>query len=236
MAKIVYGGGVAAASGKLAGQVFSRNKGGSYLRQFVKPTNPRTALQLNARDRLSQYANEFRTLTQPQQNSWLTYANAHPVVDRLGNVIKLTAMQAYVKINTNRDINDDFAVNSTVPNEPVFTTDIVNAFADLTLTIAPPVATFMLGAGAAPGQQLAVYCSPPVSAGINNTAAVERFLYSKQVSATDPATGYISIYADLILRFGAGAYMLGKKIVINVYQYDQGQLGAANRVSGIIAA
>ena len=236
MAKIVYGGGVAAASGKLAGQVFSRNKGGSYLRQFVKPTNPRTVLQLDARDRLTQFSNEFRQLTQDQQTAFLTYANEHPIVDRLGNVIKLTAMQAYVKINTNRDLAADPASNSAVPIDPAFGFNIVDTALPLVLAVGANTADIPLGAGANAGQILQVYCSPPVSAGINNTAAVERFLVSHLLTAGEILAVKFSIHAEIIARFGAGAFLATKKVVTNCYEYQLGQLGAASRNSGVIAA
>ena len=43
MAKIKFGMMMTDASGKLGGQVFSKNRGGSYVRTKVTPTNPQTA-------------------------------------------------------------------------------------------------------------------------------------------------------------------------------------------------
>lgn len=62
-------------SGKLGGLVFSRGRGGAYVRRFVTPTNPRTAKQVAVRERFAQRALEFRALEPSIKQMWLEYSN-----------------------------------------------------------------------------------------------------------------------------------------------------------------
>ena len=65
------------ASGRLGGMVFSRNKGGAYVRKFVTPTNPSTAKQRAVRERFAQRTHEFRTLPPATKAMWLEYSNTY---------------------------------------------------------------------------------------------------------------------------------------------------------------
>lgn len=63
------------ASGKLAGTVGSKNRGGNYMRSRVVPSNPRSALQARIRTLLASAAASWRsTLTGVQRGSWTTLA------------------------------------------------------------------------------------------------------------------------------------------------------------------
>jgi hypothetical protein len=42
---------------------------------------------------------EWKSLTQIQRDSWATYADAHPVPDWTGSMIRLTGMNAYIRLN-----------------------------------------------------------------------------------------------------------------------------------------
>jgi len=100
MAKVLYGGGVANMSGSEAGTVHSHNKGGTYTRQRVVPTNPQTARQMAQRDRLGNFARQWvDALDANQREAWNVWAQENPVIDRLGQSIFLSGFQAYVKLN-----------------------------------------------------------------------------------------------------------------------------------------
>lgn len=62
-------------SGKLGGQVFSRNRSGAYIRQYVIPVNPNTVAQQAARSRFSSAAGGYHTLTDTQKAHWQEFAN-----------------------------------------------------------------------------------------------------------------------------------------------------------------
>lgn len=236
MAKVVTGGGVGAISGKIGANVFARNKGGAYMRNFAKPTNPNTSYQQNARDRLTQYSNEWRSLTEGQQEAWTAYAETHPVLDRLGATIYLTGAQAYVKVNTNRDLAGDATTNSTVPGDAAFTPAIFDVATALVIDISDGSLDVSLGAGAAADQVVFLYVSPLQSAGVQNVSAVLRLLEAHTITAGEVTAGLIDVGAAYIARFGALTGQAGKKVVAFGYEYDQGVLSAGSRMAGLVTA
>lgn len=87
-------------SGKLGGNVFSHNRNGQYVRQFVIPTNPNTTEQNDVRGYLGQCATRWgSTLTGLQRNGWRSYAETMPLVNSMGATYYLTGLQAYTRTN-----------------------------------------------------------------------------------------------------------------------------------------
>lgn len=92
-----------APSGSLGAIVFARNRFGAYMRTRVIPTNPATAGQVLARNRMSSLSNSwFNYLTADQRAAWDTYAANVPVTNRLGQQIHLTGLNWYVACNALR--------------------------------------------------------------------------------------------------------------------------------------
>lgn len=115
MALFIPGGPAGGApSGSIGSMVFSHNRYGAYMRTRVIPTNPATAGQVAARNRLSSLTNAWlNVLTQPQRDAWTTYAANVPVTNRIGQQIFLTGLNWYVACNALRllepalsDVND----------------------------------------------------------------------------------------------------------------------------------
>jgi len=61
-------------SGKLGGSVYSRNKGGSYVRTWARPTNPRTSAQLGVRSAFADASTAWNQLDDTKKASWNFYA------------------------------------------------------------------------------------------------------------------------------------------------------------------
>lgn len=61
-------------SGKLGGSVYSRNKGGAYIRAYVKPTNANTQAQINARGSFTSAVTAWHGLTDIQKQAWNAFA------------------------------------------------------------------------------------------------------------------------------------------------------------------
>jgi len=236
MAKVQLGGGVAAISGKSGGTVFARNKGGAYMRNFVVPTNPSTVYQEEARDRLAQYSNEWRTLTDAQREAWNAWAAEHPVIDRLGASKNLTGAQAYTKINTNRDLAGDATANATTPSDPAFVNNIIDVNDDINADVSSNAIVIYLGAGAAENQVVFLYMSPAISPGITNAFNLEKFLGAVTITAAHVAAGDINVTNLWLARYGTLTGTAGKKLSAHLYQYLQGQTGSAYPVTGIITA
>jgi hypothetical protein len=67
------------------------------------PTNPATAAQVLARNRMSDLSNRwYNTLTEAQRTEWNNYAANVPITNRLGRQIYLTGLNWYVACNSLR--------------------------------------------------------------------------------------------------------------------------------------
>jgi len=60
--------------GKASGYVFSRNRGGAYVRQYVVPVNPRTGAQTLARAAFTNSASGYNSLSSAQRAAWDSFA------------------------------------------------------------------------------------------------------------------------------------------------------------------
>jgi len=223
-------------SGKMAGNVYARNKGGAYIRNWVKPTNPASTKQQNQRNTLSLKSAAWRNLTDEQRDSWKSWADDNPILDRLGASIVLTGAQAYTKININRDNSSDAATQSTTPGPPDFTADILDTTGSLDIQIAGDTFLIPLGAGAAENQILFIFASKPVSAGVTNTNSSMRLVDVLTISAAQITAGELDIITEYKTEFGALTGKTGLRVNVWGREYDEGQMNTAADVTGIIAA
>jgi len=94
---------IAQASGSVAGNTFSHNRGGQYIRNRSTPTNPNSPAQIVIRTGLADLSQLWSsTLTVAQRAAWDTYAANVPVLNRLGDSIFLTGFNMYIRSNTPR--------------------------------------------------------------------------------------------------------------------------------------
>ena len=88
-------------SGSIAGTTHSHNRAGQYTRNRRSPVQPvGTGRRAFIRSRFGNASTAYGALTSSQQAAWQTYADSHPIVDSLGQSIKLTGHQMYVAVNT----------------------------------------------------------------------------------------------------------------------------------------
>lgn len=81
------------ASGSLAGAlVFSKWKGRNYVRSLVRPSNPKSVLQVAVRVMMKFLAQEWKNLTAPEQATW----------DNLAKATSISPFNAYVQFNLPR--------------------------------------------------------------------------------------------------------------------------------------
>ncbi len=106
MAKIKLGPMAAQISGSIAGTVFSRNRGGTYIRNRAIPTDPNTSAQQNVRAILASQSQSWADLTDAQRAAWENWASQNPVIDVLGASILLSGHQAFVQLNSRLDLDD----------------------------------------------------------------------------------------------------------------------------------
>jgi len=98
--KVKFGGGITDARGSLAGNVFSRNHFGAYVRARTTPINPRTARQTLVRSSVAFLADRWaNTLTAVQRTAWELYASSVAMTDSLGASMYLTGYNHYIRSN-----------------------------------------------------------------------------------------------------------------------------------------
>lgn len=119
MAKVKLGALAQDVRGTIAGQTFSRNKGGSYVRQKVSPTQPETARQTAQRGILSQVAQLWAATVTATRSLWYTYAENNPVTDVFGDSLKLNGAAAFQKLNATLLTCNVAAITTPPTEEPI---------------------------------------------------------------------------------------------------------------------
>lgn len=234
-AKVQFGSGVAGISGRTAGTVFARNKGGAYMRRFSVPTNPRTQSQEEARQRLSDQSSAWRTLNQDQRDSWNAWAQEHPILDRLGASILLTGHQAFVKVNSNVVLFTGGAPLTAPPANPVFKVPAISQTAAFDATVADSI-ILLAGVDLVIGDRIAIWMSPPVSPGVSNTFSKERLVTTLTLAAdVDAGDELPDIGPAYVAVFGTLTGKADQKIIARAYFYSNGQLSGAVQNYAIVA-
>lgn len=93
--------GGSAASGKMAGKVFARNRAGNYVRAWAKPVNPGTARQSEVRSQFGTNSAGWGALTPAQVASWEAYAQLMTRLNKLGEPYTPKGRQIFMEVNNN---------------------------------------------------------------------------------------------------------------------------------------
>ena len=203
------------ASGSVAGSTYSRNRGGAYIRNRSKPTNPNTPAQQAVRNALTVSSNLYaNSLTSAQQAGWLAFANSNPVINKIGNSTKLSALQMFNYVNIPLiTMGGSAAAELTAPpagtlldglqwgptlaeTDGVFTIDVLNV------------------EGFAIGDVLFFYCSTPCSSGRTPVNQPQGLITSVTLAAVPTVpNNYIHVFPDPF----AGSRGTGTPVLIRGY-------------------
>jgi len=100
MALVKYGGGIIQMSGSVAGNTHARNRYGNYIRAKTKPINHNTARQIQVRSTIADLTTRWaQTLSDAQRVAWQLYADSVNMKNRLGEVVKLSGFNHYIRSN-----------------------------------------------------------------------------------------------------------------------------------------
>ncbi|MCK5602353.1 hypothetical protein KAR91_10800 [Candidatus Pacearchaeota archaeon] len=100
MALVKYGGGIIQMSGSIAGNTFAKNRYGNYIRARTKPVNPNSAAQVDVRAIMAVLVERWaETLTIAQRAAWQLYADNVVMTNKLGESIKLSGFNHYIRSN-----------------------------------------------------------------------------------------------------------------------------------------
>lgn len=101
MALVRYGGGIVQMSGSVAGGTFARNRFGNYVRARTKPINPKSPRQCGARITVMYLAEQWREspMDDAKRLAWETYANGVAWLNKLGETVKLSGYNHFIRSN-----------------------------------------------------------------------------------------------------------------------------------------
>lgn len=195
MAKIKFGMMMTDARGKLGGQVFSKNRGGAYVRTKVTPSNPRTLAQMESRNLLGQTSSAWNGLTDAQRLSWNSAVPEWQRTDVFGDLKTPSGKNLFVELNKNL-LQAGLATLDIAPDKE----EIVGITATAVAVDATAGEVTLTGLASVPtGFVLQVSATPPISPGISFVKNRFRVVDYVAAGAVDGEALY-SAYTD---KFGA---------------------------------
>lgn len=211
MAKIKTTAIVADIRGKLNGSVFSKNRGGAFVRTKVTPSNPQTSYQAAVRSILGGLAQGWRSLTQAQRDAWNSAVSNYTGTDIFGDIKTPSGINLYTKLNANlAEVGMAYINTPPLPQGAASVTELSGSADISSLNI-----TVDAGAGNVPASNaFVIRATAPQSPG-------KKFLKGKYRNITVIAAGspmQNNIWADYVARFGTP--VAGQKIGVECYMVN----------------
>lgn len=192
--KVKFSGfGIVAGSGKINGHVAARNRSGSYVRTKVTPVNPQSTYQQLARQRLTQFSQGWRGLTQAQRDAWDGATPDFAKTDQFGDLRNPTGKNLYTRLNANLATVGAAAITS--PPLPEGAGSVVSGALVMTNGGAKTIAF----TGATIGHTIQVWATPGVSPGksfLKNEYRLISTFAGPGTSPEDIATEYEARFGD----------------------------------------
>lgn len=206
-AKIKFGMMMTDARNKLGGQVFSKNRGGAYVRTKVTPSNAQTSFQTAVRAILSFLAASFRTLTANQILAWNNAVSDFTGTDIFGDVKTPSGENLYIKLNANlAKVGSPYISDPPLPtNVPSLTGLVVSAAVGANAVL---IAANEITVGV--GERLYIEATPCLSPGKSFVKSEFRTI---GFTATNAAIPYA---AGTLYAAKFGALVAGQKLFIRV--------------------
>lgn len=215
--------------GKIASNVFSRNRGGAIIRNRIKPINRRSVLQSTRRQVLGSLASAWRGLTSAQRDSFNAAVGSFPLQNRLGQTIQLSGEQLYVRLNANLVLIG--ASQITTAPSPFSFAIFTLSFTAEDATVAAALSVVFTPTPLTAGNTLLVFATRNLSAGIEAPGASE-FRKIGQIDPSDTSP------ADMISAYQAvfGDPVAGEKIFLEIRPVAtaSGQPGTPLRASAVV--
>lgn len=199
-------------SGSIAGTTHSHNRAGQYTRNRRMPVQPAgTGRRAFIRSAFGASSTGWATLSGADQAAWTTYADSHPVTDRLGQSIKLTGHQMYVAINT-QNLNVGQSASSATPVSSATTAPVLTVFTGVAST---HVITMTLDGGGSGTDFILVAFARPQSGGVSQVSA-----YWQADVLPGDSVGNATEGTKIVAQFGnltAGQRLFIKLTPVNQY-------------------
>jgi hypothetical protein len=199
--------GVVDGSGKLGGNVATKNAYGDIWRRKVTPINRASPSQTAIRSAFSTFSSNWsQLLTEDERNAWIGFTANHEFSMSFGNKRSLKAKEMYVKINM-------FLFNSGLTNITSPPTDLATGqIGKLTLVAdsGGPTLTVATNEIDVPGSAVInFWATPLVNNGRNSVSSLNRFIGT----ITSGGTPY-DIMAFWVAKYGTFPTGAGQKIAV----------------------
>jgi hypothetical protein len=226
MAKIKFGMMMTDASGKLGGQVFSKNRGGAYVRTKVTPLNPQTTAQSLVRGIFASISSAWSGLTQANRDSFNGFVNDYARTDVFGDLRNPSGKALFQRLNQNLVISDQGQITTCVAPQPVPFANVTSVAGDVS-----GLSFDVVTGGDTTDSQVVVWATPILTAG---TTFVKNRLRQLQVFSGDDAATY-DIYSAYVTAYGVPA--AGDNIFIGVRVINaNGQASPLETIKAVIVA
>ena len=226
MAKVKFGMMMTDARGKLGGQVFSKNRAGSFVRTKVTPANPNTQAQSQARALFSAISQQWSSLTQQVRDSFDAAVQDWARTDIFGDLRNPTGKNLFQRLN-NQAQAAGLAPVVTLPAKLEMPDAIVSS-ATIGIT-AEEVKLDDVDEQAT--TQVVVFATGPLSAGTKSAKNRLRQIYAEAGDTWSPNDAYTAYVA----KFGAPE--VGQNIQIGVkYVLASGQASPMQVLKAVINA
>jgi hypothetical protein len=229
MAKVLFSALITDMRNKLNGSVFSRNRGGAFLRTKITPTNPKSAAQVAQRSKLASFSQSWRALTEAQRSAWLGAVSSWAKTDIFGATVNPSGSTLYIRLNINVALAG--GTQLVLPPSQVGATAITEISVVADVSDANVEVAYLPNAVPA-GHAMVIEATPQLSPGISNANNQFRVVQTFDAAETSPAdisTAYITKFGTLI----AGKKMFVRAKFINK---TTGEVSQALNSSVIVVA
>lgn len=194
MAKIKFGAMMVDASGKLGGQVFSKNRGGAYIRTKSTPLNPQTTAQMSIRGIFASISSAWSGLGEANRQSFNNLVSSYARTDIFGDLRNPSGKNLFQRLNQNLVISGQAQITTCVQPSEV-------PFANVTLVTldSENVTIDVETSGDTTGNKVVIWATPPLSAG---TSFVKNKL--RQIGVFNGSNALsVNVDTAYVLKFGA---------------------------------
>jgi len=191
-------------SGKMGGLVFSRNGSGAYVRQYVKPVNPNSVAQQEARTIFTNSASAYHALTDSEKSQWSSYASSiyNPLIGT--NDGQFSGFNAFISSNVIVKQASASLMSPTISADPTPPSALAETLISTVTT--PPsntLSTSIVGAGSAVIPFINTSLSLPSGSGYELTLN-----YDNQPGGAPSPIDILSILVSATgQKIGVGLYM-----------------------------